>query len=912
MADNEKHLDKIGLRHFWEKIKIKIQNSLADKVDYADYNRTEMLRRLGDGEIWCQSNAADIMVSSIANYDGLWVAASSNGKGLYYSGDGITWEQSNITDNDFAHVVSGGGILVAGGYNVPGFYYSEDGKTWALSNLTTEKLWSASFGDGIWVASCSDSTANRVYYSEDGKTWTLSNITDKQFDCAVRGDELWVAASNDNNIYYSEDGMTWTHSFTGSTVNCIATNGHDWVAGRYFSRDGINWDECMSTDPAAVLYDDNIWVAISRSGAGIAWSYDGEYWSPSNITDMSFASLAYYAGVWYAGSETGQGIYMSYGAEQWETTNVTEGTFLSIVGGGDMLVAGGTKGIYYKASPPFAAVDHWHDDYCSYYDLENKVSVEDYNKTEILNLLSVGEWTNTGLVVGNNSGDARVQYVNGMWFVHSCTGSHLHYSEDGKEWVKAVTEYSTQIIQHGIAYGNGMWLANAAEGPLYSTDGKTWAASTVDGYRIAFDNFCYGDSMWISLTGRYVLYSTDGISWEWTTEDGDEVFEDSRYISDRLLYNNGIWVATKNNLIYCSTDGLTWTKTNAPTITEHFCDLTCGDGTWVVREHGSNTYYSNDGMEWQQSDLPAGEYSFGYGDGLWIAICTDSDQSNGIYYSYHGAEWSQTHVDADCFRTIIYADGTWIATCDYGGFYYSQDGIEWHYTGEPGYVLDALAYSDGTLVGTAYTSNAIVRYSSEYPFASIDHVHDDRYYTKEETDEIIAGLGGSTDGSTDADTLDGKDSSEFAAATHTHEQSDVNGLSDALATINSSLDGKADTDHNHDDAYCTKDERDDLENSVYNDLSSALQETFEYIDQKIVQATGTLDGLGWDSQDDGSYNQTISVSGVTSKTPVVALADPLYTAMGCSVYSQATNSVTLSCTDPLDANIPVKFLIFNL
>lgn len=82
-----------------------------------------------------------------------------------------------------------------------------------------------------------------------------------------------------------------------------------------------------------------------------------------------------------------------------------------------------------------------------------------------------------------------------------------------------------------------------------------------------------------------------------------------------------------------------------------------------------------------------------------------------------------------------------------------------------------------------------------------------------------------------------------------------------------------------------------------------------------IKATGTIDGLGWDSQSDGSYIQTITVNGVTSDNDIIVCpADRFrdsYTAMDCEAISQGNNTVTFRCYAPADVNITVKVIIFN-
>ena len=77
---------------------------------------------------------------------------------------GIDWAQSNITsEDDFHSVYYSNGIWVAGSFSGTGLYYSTDGKTWAQSNITSEDFYSVYYSNGIWVAG---SSRSGLYYSE--------------------------------------------------------------------------------------------------------------------------------------------------------------------------------------------------------------------------------------------------------------------------------------------------------------------------------------------------------------------------------------------------------------------------------------------------------------------------------------------------------------------------------------------------------------------------------------------------------------------------------------------------------------------------------------------------------------------------------------------------------------------------
>lgn len=87
------------------------------------------------------------------------------------------------------------------------------------------------------------------------------------------------------------------------------------------------------------------------------------------------------------------------------------------------------------------------------------------------------------------------------------------------------------------------------------------------------------------------------------------------------------------------------------------------------------------------------------------------------------------------------------------------------------------------------------------------------------------------------------------------------------------------------------------------------------LQNRTIKSTGTFDGLGWESQEDGSYTQTISVEGVTPDndiliTPVTEYRET-YRKMYCEAIAQGDGTITFSCTNPQDVNVVMEVIIFN-
>ena len=77
----------------------------------------------------------------------------------------IEWIQSNITSGNFYCIYYANGIWVAGSYIGQGLYYSTDGKIWTQSNITSGNFRFVYYSNGIWVAGSGDSSKG-LYYSK--------------------------------------------------------------------------------------------------------------------------------------------------------------------------------------------------------------------------------------------------------------------------------------------------------------------------------------------------------------------------------------------------------------------------------------------------------------------------------------------------------------------------------------------------------------------------------------------------------------------------------------------------------------------------------------------------------------------------------------------------------------------------
>ena len=100
--------------------------------------------------------------------------------------------------------------------------------------------------------------------------------------------------------------------------------------------------------------------------------------------------------------------------------------------------------------------------------------------------------------------------------------------------------------------------------------------------------------------------------------------------------------------------------------------------------------------------------------------------------------------------------------------------------------------SDVTNLQASLNSKSNTDHNHDTVYSRLEHIHDNRYYTETEIDNLLKGLSGDI-GAITWNTLVGKPST-FPPSSHTHTTASITGLKTALAT-------KSNTDHNHDTVY---------------------------------------------------------------------------------------------------------------
>lgn len=406
-----------------------------------------------------------------------------------------------------------------------------DGKTLVAGAIT---------GKGIETAADAEfaTMAENIGKIESNTPLTLkhSNITNTNFiNTTVCGNGV-IVAFRDNLLYCSHDGgVTWKTTsldMTNATNNCtmVYAEKHDiFIAcisgmGIYTSYDGDNWTLRLSSTQANKLYYDTttgICLAGSTVGtgsSGLWYSVNGYTWSPdSRQANKKVTYLGGAGGRLYA--VIGGASHVSSDGYSWSTITAFPQYAISV--------------IKYEQGLYMACILGVNQNQSWYY------SYDGINFTQ-------ASVTFTGTTYGVGFNDIK-RISTETWVVALYTG--IYYTTNrGKAW--SVSNLGTSTGNWAFFAYKEKFYAGSCGGPgttyggiQYSTDGKTWSATTgISGANFKF--YCVNDRLFASCSTGVYLLNSDGISWTQIIDIGDIIYGDN----DILITAGGSY----------STNGIDW------------------------------------------------------------------------------------------------------------------------------------------------------------------------------------------------------------------------------------------------------------------------------------------------------------------------------------------------------------------
>ena len=288
---------------------------------------------------------------------------------------------------------------------------------------------------------------------------------------------------------------------------------------------------------------------------------------------------------------------------------------------------------------------------------------------------------------------------------------------------------------YGIVYGNGLFVAVAADGSNYSVmtspDGITWTLCTTPIPGITWRSITYGNGYFVVIadggSGVRSMNSPDGITWTarqtvndtnaWLTVTYGTPGGTPTFVA--VAYNG------TNRIMYSTNNGNSWTGITTYDSIEWF-GVTFGNGRFVVTptQNGRYAMYSTNGTTWTQSNtvhsLRWG--SITYGNGLFVAVSdgpfynvttigTGGQQLNShVMTSPDGITWTNRYSSDTGWSGITYGAGLFVAVA-YSStgnrVMTSSDGINWTQRPSANDSLSwyGITYGNGIFVATAVTGS---------------------------------------------------------------------------------------------------------------------------------------------------------------------------------------------------------------
>lgn len=586
------------------------------------------------------------------------VAASTN---RYYLG-GVATLQAPST------ITAPKQVWLAGGTGVSTLGYSTDGgSNWsaissgAIFNASTTALaWSGTY----WVAGGAQATAgNSLAYSYNGTTWFGASNT--VFSTRVNGvaynDTLWVAAGEGTNtLGYSYDGNSWTG--LGTTT--------------------------FSTRASAVAWNGFVWVAVGQGTSSAAYSYNGTTWTGQALFSGYGLCAAWGQDKWLAGGSgpSSYNLYSSPDGISWTGIGPIIGgaaVIADIAWNGSQWLAVSATQVAYSANgltwtTVTPAGTYTRLNSVTWTGLEWLLGATGTDK--LLKSTDGASWSValTGSAVITNTVNAvRARRtlpldVSGSDFIVALSegAANTYYSLGGTAWYTGVSGLFTMV--HGVAYGNGRWVAVGVGSPdmiAYSNDGINWtgtAAIFSSGHAVAYNGY-----MWVAVgeaaPGNAIAYSYDGINWTGVT--GDTIF----VFAFGVAWDHTQWYAygpgNPSTTVATSPDGITWTAQSTAAGPTSSPAVDTANSVWVGGDIGYFTdhlYRSTDGITWtpvavQPFDTAC--YAAAYNGSTWVAVGGSGATSTSIAYSIDGGlTWTAASSVFETGTGITWTGKVWVAT----------------------------------------------------------------------------------------------------------------------------------------------------------------------------------------------------------------------------------------------------------
>ena len=238
----------------------------------------------------------------------------------------------------------------------------------------------------------------------------------------------------------------------------------------------------------------------------------------------------------------------------------------------------------------------------------------------------------------------------------------MMWSTDGKTW-NASSNSSFINWGYAVAWNGSLWVAagnggGTSGGMMWSTDGKTWYAggSSFASYGNAV---AWNGSLWVAAgqgggAANSMMWSTDGKTWNASS---NNAFSTAGYA---VAWNGSLWVAggagggAAFNMMW-STDGKTWNASSNSTFATSGTAVAWNGSLWVAAGNANNTaagsmMWSTDGKTWNASSnptFPSYGTAVAWNGSLWVAAGSGgATAASNMLWSTDGKTWNASTGNA--------------------------------------------------------------------------------------------------------------------------------------------------------------------------------------------------------------------------------------------------------------------------
>lgn len=562
-------------------------------------------------------------------------------------------------------------LLDAGGGPAPGL-------TWSRRTTQTSGQWRAPvWGNGVWLLANATS-AGSALVSADGLTWTGRALgTTAAWVGAAYGGGAWVVLAATGAAGYSATGAA---SFAAATGDMATAGLSTW---------------------SAVAYGGGIFAALPGSAGGAAaTSATGQVWTrPAGAGPGWSTALCHGGGQWIAAGPGG--FFTSPDAitwtaregpaSAWQSIAYGNGRFLAVSGAAPY-VATSTDGAVWTTPAAAPAVPLYAAAFGGGAFLLTGVS-EAYVGD------GAGAWTPRTLPAAGNV-TWRAGYGGGGFLAAAATSSTVAFTAEGSTLLAASGpgDFTARPLPFSAAapgmlgYGGGQYLVplNSSSSAATSPDGISWTPRSLPGYG-GWTAAAYGGGTWavVQTGSNQAAFSTDGgATWLQRPITGAAGLA-------AIGFHGGLFIALPTSVSSCFTsppDAQTWTTRPMPaTISQWYALAGAGDRVVATANAAGVAYSGDGGLTWATTASPlpyAGQWrSIAYGNGLFVAVSTNTTAGQNVASSPDGMAWTARTVGAGPFQWVAFHAGLFYAlsAATTNLLYTSADAVTWTSAPWPGF-----------------------------------------------------------------------------------------------------------------------------------------------------------------------------------------------------------------------------------